>query len=785
MDGINFIQDFAVVLLAAAVAGSICRRLGLSVIVGYLLAGMAVGPYTPPFSLVLDVARIETLSQIGLIFLMFAIGLGLSLSRLRLMGATTLVATGLGAFFVLNLTQILGLTVGWTADQSLFTAAMFMVSSSAVIAKVVHELKLEHDRAGQLALTVTVLEDVVAVVMLAVLGSLAAGSDQAPGGLVGLLGSLSAFVVLLVMAGLFLVPRLLRRLEARADPELQTIAVASVLLLMALLAVRAGYSLALGAFLLGAIVAEMPQSRGIGRAFTGLRDIFSSVFFVSIGMMIDVRMLAEVWGWILGLGVFTLLSRTLATSFALILVGTPHREALRAGLTLTPLGEFTFVIAQLGVASAVLPKTFYPIAVGVSLLTVLVSPVLNRHAAGILEFVERIEPRWLTRLLGTYRDWLLQITSVRGGQWWQLSKRRLIQIGLEALFVTGLLIFSERILAGIREFGWLEGFDPGRVVLSFWITIGLVVIIPLIAIWRNLAAVGMIFAEEASRHTRLSAQVIEAALKVVSAVAMASWLARIVPTESLPRWAWLIVAIVLGGAVAVFSRRMIYWHSRWEDTLGDVFRSPAAGEGESPEGTTRPAPAWLATPGDWKINVQECVLPEGAACGGRTIADLRVRSRFGCSIMEIHRHGATLIAPEPSQVLYGGDRLLLLGTQEQIERAREALTALTPPSGTPAFDEARLETLRVPAGAHVGRSLAELQIHRHTGVLIAGHGRNGHRRINPLASQTLEAGDELLVLGGPRQIRDFKHWMHAEGASPASDPGSGSGPTLRSPPVSA
>jgi len=206
------------------------------------------------------------------------------------------------------------------------------------------------------------------------------------------------------------------------------------------------------------------------------------------------------------------------------------------------------------------------------------------------------------------------------------------------------------------------------VVLSFWITIGLVVIIPLIAIWRNLAAVGMIFAEEASRHTRLSAQVIEAALKVVSAVAMASWLARIVPTESLPRWAWLIVAIVLGGAVAVFSRRMIYWHSRWEDTLGDVFRSPAAGEGESPEGTTRPAPAWLATPGDWKINVQECVLPEGAACGGRTIADLRVRSRFGCSIMEIHRHGATLIAPEPSQVLYGGDRLLLLGT-ERLGRA--------------------------------------------------------------------------------------------------------------------
>ncbi len=764
MDGISFIQDLAVVLLAAAVAGSICRRIGLSVIVGYLIAGMIVGPYTPPFSLVLDVARIEMLSQIGLIFLMFAIGLGLSLSRLRLMGATTFIATGLGAFFVLNLTQLLGFALGWTAQQSLFTAAMFMVSSSAVISKVVHELKLEHERPGQLALTITVLEDVVAVVLLAILGSISAGAGQPAGGLVGLLGSLSAFVVLLVMAGLFLVPRLLRRLEARADPELQTIAVAGVLLLMALLAVRAGYSLALGAFLLGAIVAEMPQSRTIGRAFTGLRDIFSSVFFVSIGMMIDVRMLADVWAWVLGLGIFTLLSRTLATATALTLVGTPHREALRAGLALTPLGEFTFVIAQLGVASAVMPKAFYPVAVGVSLLTVIVSPVLNRHAGGLLAWVERVEPRWLTRLLDTYRDWLHQLSSVRGGQWWQLSKRRLIQIGLEALFVTGLLIFSERILAKVQAAGWLQDFTPGRVVLVFWIVMGLVVVVPLIAIWRNVAAVGMIFSEEASRHTRLPGQVVDAAIKVISALAMASWLARILPTESLPRWAWLVVAAILTGAVAVFSRRMIYWHSRWEETLSDVFRAPpatdAGGIGEA-TATARAKPSWLTTPSDWNINVQECVLPDGAACGGRTIAELRIRSRFGCSIMEIHRHGSTLIAPEPDQILYGGDRLLLLGTREQIERAREALTALTPPTATPAFDEARIETLPVPPGSHVGKTLAELRIHRHAGVLIAGHGRLGRRRINPPADQTLEVGDELLVLGGPRQIREFKHWLQA------------------------
>src|SRR5690606_8018755 len=164
MDGINLIQDLAIVLLAAGFAGVLCKRIGLSVIVGYLAAGMIIGPFTPPFSFISDVDRIQTLSQSGLVFLMFAIGLGLSLTKLGRMGLPTLVATGLGAFIMLNLTQLLGVFVGWSSMQSLFVAGMFVVSSSAVIAKIVTELKLSHEASAQRALTITVMEDVVAVV---------------------------------------------------------------------------------------------------------------------------------------------------------------------------------------------------------------------------------------------------------------------------------------------------------------------------------------------------------------------------------------------------------------------------------------------------------------------------------------------------------------------------------------------------------------------------------------------------------------------------------------------
>ncbi|MFO1452442.1 MAG: cation:proton antiporter [Opitutaceae bacterium] len=763
MEGTNFIQDLAIVLLAAGLAGALCKRIGLSVVVGYLFAGMVIGPFTPPFSLVLDVARIETLSQVGLVFLMFAIGLGLSLTKLRQMGFSTLIATGLGAFFVLNLTQLLGLMLGWTSLQSLCIAAMFMVSSSAVIAKIIADLNLSHERPGQLALAITVLEDVVAVVMLAVLGAQGAGASADSEGLGVLLASLSAFVVVLVMVSLFFVPRLLRRLEAKADPELQTIIVAGVLLLLSLLAVKAGYSLALGAFLLGAIVAEMPQRRGVEKAFEGMRDIFSSVFFVAIGMMIDVRLMWDVWPWILGLGVFTLVVRAVSTSVALALIGTPARQARRAGLALTPLGEFTFVIAQLGVSSKILPPPFYPIAVGVSLLTVLVAPLLNRHAEPVLRVLDAIEPSFVRRGLTAYREWLHQLGGFQGGQWWQLSKGRLLQIALEMLFVTGLLIFSERLFRALQASGWVTGLSPGTLKIAFWSSMGLLVLIPLVAIWRNVSTLGLIFAEQASRHTRFSGRVVETALKVISGLGLAYWLSRIVPTDTVSRWAWLVIALVLAVVLAVFSRRLIYWHSEWQTSLSGVFAAKAADE----PGTTQPA--WIDTSGDWNINVQECVLPERVACAGRTIAELGVRSRYGCSIVEINRHGTTLITPEPSQVLYSGDRLLLLGTAEQIAAAKQALMAETPPGEQPAFDAARLESVRVPAGAHVGKTLAALQITRHSGVLVAGHDRAGVRRINPAAQQTLQEGDALLILGSPAQIRAFKRWL-ARGDGSSLDP---------------
>ena len=752
MQNVDFIQDLAVVLLIAGIAAAICRKARLSSIVGYLGAGILIGPYTPPFAFVTDMERIHTLSQVGLIFLMFGIGLGLSLSRLRSMGAQMVFATGLCAFFVLNLALLLGQVVGWSTVQSVFVAALLMVSSSAVISKVMQELNLSHTRPGQIALSMTVLEDIVAVVMLAILG--AQSGLAATEGVGALLTGLSAFVVLLVMLGLFFVPRVLRRFDSRADPEIQTLLVAGGMFLLALVAVKAGYSLALGAFTLGAIVAETPQARMVERNFSGARDMFSSVFFVSIGMLIDFRLLIDAWPWVLGLTAFAVVARPVAAAVGLTLVGIPSRDARLAGLALMPLGEFSFLVAQLGIGALILPPEFYPIAVGTSLLTVFLMPLINRHGPALLNRMERLEPEWSRRAHEGYTAWVDHLVQLGAAQlWWRLSKKRFAQIGLEMLFITGLLIFSNQLLDALEGTRLAERFDEGSLRLAFWTVIGIAVLIPLVSIWRNISALSLIFGEIAGSGKRVSAGVAVTAVRVVGAVGLSYWLVGVFPIDDVTHWSWLIVVVILVIALAVSHRRLVYWHSEWQHALEQSFASSSV-----PLDQVR---RWMGESSRWSLHVQEHTVSDRALCVGRSIGELGLRSRHGCTIAEINRQGYLIVAPSPDDRLFPGDQLLILGEDSAIKRAREELDR-TRDDGAADLQEAILETVEVVEGPRIGRTLAELQIPLHTDVLVFGIDRMDRRMTNPSGSETIEMGDRLLVLGTPKRLRRFRDWLKGE-----------------------
>ncbi len=771
MHGFHFIQDLAIILAVAGVVGWVCQRMGLSVIVGFLVAGMVVGPHTPPISLIADVERVDTMAQIGLVFLMFSIGLQLSLRKMRRLGLSLLFATFMGAIVVYHLCRTLAATLGWSATEGLFLAGMLMVSSSAIISKILHETGTNHERSGQLAMGVSVLEDVVAVVMLTILSSivhLGKGEGANIGETLLLLG---AFVVLAGIAGLLLVPWLLKRMSIEAEEELQTLGIAGLLFGLAVVAQAAGYSLALGAFLLGTIVAETPHRHQVERTFEGMRSVFSAVFFVAIGMQIDARLLWQEGLLILGISAFVLFARPLAVATGLTLIGTPLKDGLRTGLTATPIGEFSFIIAQMGVAAKVVPPRFYPMAVGVSLITTLAAPFIMRRSEKISEAVVSRQPRWLVDWVRAYDGWLDRMRQRRSRNiLWQLSRKRIGQVSVGALFVTGLIVFSGKLFELVKA--WLTPqFSATVVAYGFWIAVALVVLGPLVAIWRNLSAMALIYAQFSTRghaHAKRLTPLIETAIKIGFGILIYLWIAAIAPVDDSVRWLFPVSALVAAIALLILRRRLIYWHSEMEVEILSVI------ETEDKKMTSTTAP-WLQPHGEWNLHMIDCTLPDLADCQGRQIAELDLRAKFGCSVVGIERQGYMIPLPPPDAVLYPRDKVLLMGTTEQVKAGKAFLGAVSGAHASDSvFEEVRMEAVTIPAWSRAAdRTLGELSPAQNHNVQIAGIHRGGLRILNPSAQERLRSSDEILVLGTPVDIAEFKSWLREkpdEAAAAEADP---------------
>ena len=760
MHGFEFIQDLAVVMLVAGLVGWLCHRLGLSVIVGYLAAGMVIGPYTPPFSLVSSVARIETLAQLGLVFLMFSIGMKLSLRKLRRLGLPLVIATVVGAVVMYNLSRLVGAGLGWGQVQTVFLAAMMMVSSSAIISKVLQEIGATHEKSGQIAMGVAVLEDVVAVVMLTILSSLTAplggGAVSSIGSTLGLLG---AFVVVAGVGGLLIVPWLLRKISNTAGQEQLTIVLAGLLFMLAIFAHKAGFSMALGAFILGAIVAETPHRLQVDRIFEGMRDLFSAVFFVAIGMMINLQSALHLWWLMLLLAGVTLVGRTLALTIGMLVTGSSTREAMSVGLLVTPLGEFSFIIVQMGILAGVLPDHFQAVVVGVSLLTTLAAPALTRRAPAISEWVDKRQPGWLTHWLACYHGWLERLTQLQKRNLiWQLSRKRVIQIAVEVLLVTGLLVFSESAFDAVSRFLPDERMFRHAPRIVFGVGLGLIALVPVVAIWRNVAALAMLFGEMSTSGYANAARlrpIVEAGAKVVAGLLLTLWLSAIMPLDGMGRWVPLAALLLAVGAIIFMRSKLIFWHS----VLDEVELQERLVQPDGHFSST--ATPWLAEHGEWNLGLIECVLPDLADCRGHTLGELNLRKKFGCVVAGVERQGVMIGNPATELVLYPHDKVLLLGDAVQTAAGKGFLMTVTGSAPVSRFDEVRLETVEVPAGSMLaGWTLAELAPSRRCGVQVAGLHRGEQRLLNPGGEEHLRAGDDVLVLGSPDQIAAFRAWAN-------------------------
>ena len=453
-DAHEFLRSLTVVLAVAAITTVVFQRLRQPVVLGYIIAGSIVGPHVP-IPLVADPGVVQTLSELGVILLMFSLGLEFSLRKLMAVGPTA----GLTALLQSSLMVWLGFTIGrlfgWTPLESLFAGAVIAISSTTIIAKAFEEQGIT-GKLRELVVGVLIVEDLIAVLLMAVLTAVASGSGLAAGPLVATIARLAAFLVGLVGIGPLLVPRAMRAISRLNHRETTLVARIGICFTIALLAQSFGYSVALGAFLAGSLVAESGEEKQVEHLVEPVRDMFGAVFFVSVGMLIDPALVARHWLAVVVLTAAVIIGKVVGVSLGAFLTGSGMRTSVQAGLSLAQIGEFSFIIAALGLALHATGEFLYPVAVAVSALTTLLTPWMIRASEPIAAWVDRKLPRPLQTFAALYGSWLEELRARRPAATAMAGLRRLLRLlVLDAALIAALIVATSasihRIVAFARD----------------------------------------------------------------------------------------------------------------------------------------------------------------------------------------------------------------------------------------------------------------------------------------------------------------------------------------------
>lgn len=665
------LQDLAVVMVVAGFVTVLFHRLKQPVVLGYILAGVIIGPHTPPFPLIKDEHTISTLSELGVIFLMFALGLEFSFRKLRRVGVSALIAAALEILLMLWVGYEIGVFFGWKTMDSIFLGAILAISSTTIIVKALEELGLTKEKFSELIFGVLIFEDILGILIIAVLSGVAMTGSVQVSDVFKATGKLSVFLSVALVTGLLIVPRLLAYVGRFRRSEMLLITVLGLCFAACVITLKLGYSVALGAFLMGAIIAEARDIGRIEELLEPIRDMFSAVFFVSIGLLINPKMLVEHALPIVVITVAVIVGKVVACSFGAFVAGQDMRTSLRVGMGLAQIGEFSFIIAALGQTLNVTSGFLYPIAVTVSAITTLATPYLIRSSDTVVGWFNRAAPRNVMGLLEVYTRWVSQVSEAQSKNIArQLLRRWAVMMVVNLLLVAGIFI-AGAFIEDTRP-PWLTRYlgDHEEAIRAFiWLVAAICSLPLLIATYRKLQAFGMLVAElrvrkDLSAERRAGLQAIVANAILIAGMLMIGVFLFALSSAILHiGGSLLILPVIVGVIAAVLWRTFIRIYSKAQLAVQEAFTSTADHEPRH-----RTLPSFLE-----EAALERMEIGPQSAGANKLISELQLRTLTGASIVAIQRNGKNILNPHPGEELLPGDHLLLIGETEQLMAAKQLL----------------------------------------------------------------------------------------------------------------
>lgn len=737
----HLIQDLALILMVAGLVTLLFKKLRQPLVLGYIVAGFLVSPHMPYLMSVVDKADIQTWADIGVMFLLFSLGLDFSFKKILKMGMAPVIAALTIIFCMMALGTGVGTMFGWSRMNCLFLAGMLAMSSTTIIYKALDDLGLRQQRFAGLVMSVLILEDVLAIVMMVMLSTIARGANPDGSMMIESVGKIVFFLVLWFVVGIFLIPPFLRKTRRLMNDETLVVVALGLCCAMAVLSTTVGFSSAFGAFVMGSILAETIEADKITTVVEPVKNLFGAIFFVSVGMLVDPAILVSYAVPILVLVLTILVGQAIFGTMGFMLSGQPLKTAMRCGFSMAQIGEFAFIIASLGLSLRVISDFLYPVVVAVSVITTFLTPYMIKAAIPCYEFMERRLPRkWIRRL--DHMGAIHHTTQTENNHWrallkamaWNVVIYSILSAAVVAIMLSLFLPFMRRLLPGWELHWWANGIT------------GILTVAMISPFLRSMIMKKNHSEEFKALWTESRLNRLPLIFTVLVRVAIgAGFIFYICNYLSRFQNALIITIALVVILLMALSRRLKHRSIRLERLFVQNLRSRDI----EAQVSGKRRPLFEGHLLDRDIHISEFIVPVDSLWAGKTLAQLKLGNRFGVHVSSILRGSHRINIPDGNMMLFVGDKLQAIGNDEQLNIMNAAMQAeLLPEDADIEHREMKLQKLVITADSPlVGKTLKESNVRQRYNFMVVGveEGQKNLTMINP--NRRFEVGDIVWVVG--------------------------------------
>ena len=734
------VKDLALILMVAGIVTIIFKKLKQPLVLGYIVAGFLVSPHMPYTMSVIDETDIKTWADIGVIFTLFSLGLDFSFKKIVKMGASPIIATVVIVFSMMMLGISIGHGFGWSKMDCIFLGGMLAMSSTTIIYKAFDDMGLRQQKFAGMVMSVLILEDILAIVMMVMLSAIAGGNNPDGEQMIGSVIKIAFFLVLWFIVGIFAIPLFLRSVRKLINNETLLIVALGLCCGMAVLSTKVGFSSAFGAFVMGSILAETIEAEKIIKLVEPVKNLFGAIFFVSVGMLVDPKILIEYAIPILALVGSILIGQAIFGTFGFMLGGESLKSAMRCGFSMAQIGEFSFIIASLGLSLGVISNYLYPVVVAVSVITTFLTPYMIRLATPTYQVMEKHLPKRLINILNHFA--MSHPSTTQQSKWKSLLRQMLINTvaysiltaAVIVLMFTFVLPFTRSLFPGWK-LHWYANAITGILTL--------VLIAPFLRAivmkknhsneWKRLWVESSI-----NRIPLLFTIVVRFVIALAFIFYICNYLTRF--TNAL--------MIIIGIAVVslmIASR----WTKKRSIKMERLFIHNLRSRDIMAQVNGEKKPLYEGHLLDRDIHISDFDVPEDSSWGGKTLKELHLRERFGVDMSSIMRGSQRLNIPNGDTVIFPGDKLQVIGNDDQLQKFATALsTDLIPEDLEIEKREMKLRQLIISGKSEFcGKSLLESGIRDKYNCMVVGleEGQENLTKIAP--TRTFEKGDILWIVG--------------------------------------